>query len=165
MPDENPGVSAAIVERARLRGRRMAHAVVITIAVAFIGASALQIARAVFGYDGVPVTGWQATTTADRACATGLRDLVEILDRADPGPLPAGDVDDAPLAPPQGSLLRPSDRDRSISQACAASPEGLDAWAALERLRSARELITRRSQAELGPLRRDLLAHLPADLR
>jgi hypothetical protein len=164
MPDENPGVSAAIVERARLRGRRVAHAVVITIAVAFIGASALQIVRAVFGYDGAPA-GWQATTTADRACATGLRALVGVLDRSDPGPLPASDAADAPLASPPGSILRPSDWDRSVSQACAASPEGLDAWAALERLRSARELVTRRSQAELGPLRRELLAHLPADLR
>jgi hypothetical protein len=165
MPDENSGVAAAVVERARLRGRRMAHTAVIGVSVAFIVASALQIVPAVFGYDVVPAAGWRPTTTADRACAAGLLALAGALDREDPLPRPEGDAQNEFLASSQGTILPPSDADDHVSQACAASREGLDAWAALERLRSAREQVARRSRAELGPLRRDLLAHLPADLR
>ena len=53
----------------------------------------------------------------------------------------------------------------SIEQACGQSSEGIDAWAALARLRSAEEQLAPRATAELEPLRRDVDAHLPADLR
>ena len=56
-----------------------------------------------------------------------------------------------------------SDRE-TIEAACSESSEGLDAWAALARLRSAEEQLAPRTE-ELGNLRRDVVAHLPADLR
>ena len=42
---------------------------------------------------------------------------------------------------------------------------GRDAWAALERLRSAQEQLAREGSAVLRPLRRELGAHLTPDLR
>jgi hypothetical protein len=53
----------------------------------------------------------------------------------------------------------------TVGQACRQSNEGIDAWAALARLRSAEEQLSPRAGAELEPLRRDVIAHLPADLR
>jgi hypothetical protein len=133
--------------RARLRGKRIALGIVITVTVAYIGASAVDIVPAVFGAVMHPLPLAPAGTPA-RVCAEGLRRLVST-----PG---AGDDD-------------------QVQRACAASREGLDAWAALERLRSAERQLARPARAgteersgseqELQELRRQVLAHLPAELR
>jgi hypothetical protein len=165
MPDELPSADGAIVERARQRGRRVAHGLVILVALAFIAASALQIIAAVFGRNTAGPGAWRAISPTDHACAVGLRALAEALDRGSDGVGPWGDMDERHFVIGRDPVLAAGSMADRVSQACAASPEGLDAWAALERLRSAREQVARRSQAELGPLRRDLFAHLPTDLR
>lgn len=140
--------------RARLQGKRVALVVVIGITVVFIGASALQIVPAVFGAGVRPLPS-AAPGTPARACAEGIRRLERALDRA---------------AEASGSAsfeqsLRPEWDDRDgVQTACRASPEGTDAWASLLRMRSAEEQLAPRT-GELGPLRSDVIAHLPADLR
>lgn len=125
--------------RARLRGKRIALGIVITVTVAYIGASAVDIVPAVFGAVTHPLPLTPPGTPA-RVCAEGLRRLVSTPD--------AGGNDE-------------------VQRACAASREGLDAWAALERLRSGERQLAGRSgsEQELQELRRQVLAHLPADLR
>ncbi|HEX8791111.1 MAG TPA: hypothetical protein VF765_09160 [Polyangiaceae bacterium] len=135
------------IARARLRGKRIALGVVITVAVVYIAASAVDIIPAVFGAVLHPLPS-AAPGTPARACAEGLRRLVSTAETAG---------------------------DDEVQPACAASREGLDAWAALERLRSAQRQLARPSRAgageqsgadqELQELRRQVLAHLPADLR
>jgi hypothetical protein len=127
------------IARARLRGKRIALGIVITVTVTYIGASALDIIPAVFGVVMHPLPPAPPGTAA-RACAEGLHRLVSTPD--------ASGSDD-------------------VQRACAQSREGLDAWAALERLRSAERQLAGRSgsEQELEELRRQVLAHLPADLR
>lgn len=127
------------IARARLRGKRIALGIVITVAFGYIAASAVDIIPAVFGAVMHPLPPAPPGTPA-RACAEGIRRLVSA---------PAADADDP------------------VKQACAASREGLDAWAVLERLRSAERQLAGRSGSdqELQELHRQVLAHLPADLR
>jgi hypothetical protein len=133
--------------RARLQGKRVALVVVIAVAVVFIGASSMQIVPAVFGAQITPLPLAPPGSGA-RACADGVRALLRELDSQPPAP--------------------PADEewDRT-ARSCRESPEGLDAWAALLRLRSAVRPTTdpRMGRAELAPLRRDVAAHLPPDLR
>ncbi|MGA3120948.1 MAG: hypothetical protein ABSF69_09290 [Polyangiaceae bacterium] len=165
MPDELPSADGEIVERARQRGRRVAHGLVILIALAFIAASAIQIIPAVFGRNAAGLGTWRANSPTDHACAVGLRVLAGALDRGSDGVGWWGEPDETRSAIGRDPVPSAGSMAERVSQACAGSREGLDAWAALERLRSAREQVARRGQAELGPLRRDLLAHLPTDLR
>ncbi len=127
------------IARARLRGKRIALGIVITVTVAYIAASAVDIVPAVFGVVMHPLPPAPPGTPA-RACAEGIRRLVS-------GPDPGGGDE--------------------VKQACTASREGLDAWAALVRLRSGERQLAGRngSDQELQELRRQVLAHLPADLR
>jgi len=136
-PQAQPDPTATA--RAGLRGKRIALGIVITVAVAYIGASAVDIIPAVFGVVMHHLPPSPPGTPA-RACAEGLRRLVSTAE--------AGGSDE-------------------VQGACAASREGLDAWAALERLRSAERQLAGRSGSdqELQELRRQVLAHLPADLR
>lgn len=122
--------------RARLRGKRAALGVIFVVAAVFIGVSAWNIVPAVFGANLRPLPA-SAAGTPDRTCAQGVRRL----ERGLPGWQDAS----------------------SVESACAASPAGLDAWASLLRLRlaGAQQL----PDADLEPLRRDVEAHLPADLR
>jgi hypothetical protein len=131
---------------ARLQGKRVALALVITVAVTFIGASALQIVPAVFGAGVKPLPSSPQGSSA-RACAEGVRALLHAVDSADP--------DQAALAPEW----------ERVGRSCESTPEGLDAWAALMRLRSAARVASRGDRIELDPLRRDVAAHLPAELR
>ncbi len=127
--------------RARLRGRRAGLAILVVVAVAFIVSSTSQITRAVFGLGGGPVPAG-APGAIDPACTQGVKALLDArFSRVDS---PAREV---------------------LLDACSRTPEGLDLSAALKRLKVAEEQLTRRCQAELSPLRRDVEAHLPADLR
>lgn len=139
MADSQTQADPTAIARARLRGKRVALGIVITAAVVYIGASAVDIVPAVFGAVMHPMPPALPGTPA-RACAEGLRRLVSMPD--------ATGSDD-------------------VRRQCATSREGLDAWAALERLRSAERQLTGRSgsEQELQELRRQVLAHLPADLR
>src|SRR5262245_50036077 len=64
--------------RARRAGRRAAHALILLVAVLFVGSSAWQLVRAVFLGD----AGAQAAGPLDPTCADGLRRLSSALDRA-----------------------------------------------------------------------------------
>ncbi|MDP8998725.1 MAG: hypothetical protein M3O46_01290 [Myxococcota bacterium] len=158
--------------RARLRGKRMAHAIVVTTAVAFIGASAAQIIPAVFGIParvGPPPTPGRAET----ACMEAIRSLSFALDRATEKAW-SPEVNRAAAPRADGSailqafhegLLPEWNAEASIGLACAKSREGVEAWAVLLRLRRAEEQFALRGFTDLAPLRSDVAAHLPADLR
>jgi hypothetical protein len=156
------GVSADEA-RARSEGKRIAHVIVISIAVAFIGASAVQIIPAVFGLDARPLPSAPSVPSvpteaevpggsSERRCAGGIQALALGLDHATLGAWRDG-------------VLPEWNTAADVERACAESPQGLDAWAALLRLRRAEEDVVLRGLAELAPLRRDVAARLPADLR
>ena len=121
--------------RARLRGKRAALGVVLVVAVAFVGASVWNVVPAVFGANVHPLPGGPAGSS-ERVCAEGVRRLEQAL----PGWQDAAGVETA----------------------CGGSSAGLDAWAALLRLRGAGQQL---APGDLAQLRRDVEAHLPADLR
>jgi hypothetical protein len=161
------GASADPVASARRHGRRAANAAVVVVALIFIGVSAAQIIRAVFGVgvrrlDAVP-------GSPEHACAEGVRSLALALDRASvetcsPSSAEVDDGQDAVSA--FDRRLGPEwDKGATIEQACARSSQGVDTWAALLRLREGEEQLVRRGRVELAPLRRDVAAHLPANLR
>jgi len=141
--------------RARLQGKRVALGLVLFASVAIIGSSTMQIIPAVFGTGIRPIPdGLPGSST--RRCAEGVVRLDHALDRAVDG---AGSGDFS-------ARLRPEWDERSaVEGACSQSSEGLDAWASLARLRSAEEHLPPDGRGLLAPLRRDVLAHLPADLR
>jgi hypothetical protein len=130
-------------------GKRIGILTVILIAVLFIGSSTAHIVADVFGFGIRPLPSGPPGSSV-RTCAEGVRALsTRIGDGAsetEPGPSSWD---------PEGSLYR----------ACAASPEGLDTWAALLRLRTAHEQLPHASREQLDPLRRAVWAHLPTDLR
>jgi hypothetical protein len=132
MPEEKALTPAA------LRGKRIGLCVVIALAVAFIGATAVHVIPAVFGVWIVPVPRGP--------CALGLRELEQALGAAGVGP--------RPQAPPS-----------SVQSACAQTPAGEDAWASFERLRLAEGQLGGRDPAALSRLKQDLDAHLPTELR
>ncbi|MGH7296206.1 MAG: hypothetical protein ACRELB_14790 [Polyangiaceae bacterium] len=140
--------------RARLQGKRAALVVVILVSIVFIGASAWQIIPAVFGARIAPLPDGPAGSPA-RVCAEGVRRLATALDRAQ-GSAGSGSFA-ASLEPEWASQAE-------VEAACRQSPEGVGAWAALVRMRSAEEQLAPRTGA-IEPLRRDVIAHLPADLR
>src|SRR5882672_10212111 len=82
MPHEDPDDPEEVsLQRARIRGKRLALGVVIAVAAAFIGASAAQIVSAVFGARIAPLPAGQPGS-AERTCALGVRELERALDRA-----------------------------------------------------------------------------------
>ena len=124
----------------------MALSLVVAVAVAFVGASAAQIIPAVFGF-GIRPLPPGSLGTSPRTCGDGILALAVAIDGSG-GALPDWDQAAEPIA-----------------RACAASSQGLDAWAALIRLRSARLQLPRDHDAELAALRRNVDAHIGAQLR
>jgi hypothetical protein len=151
MPEETRDDAA----RARLQGKRAMLVVIGIFAFAIIGASSFQIIPAVFGAGIRPIPVSPAGSPA-RTCAEGVRKLERALDRAAES---AGSASFEPRLQPDWQI------EGAVRQACGQSSEGIDAWASLARLRSAEEQLAPRPGQELEPLRRDVLAHLPADLR
>jgi hypothetical protein len=158
--------------QARRGGKRVAHGIVLFIAMAFIGASAAQIIPAVFGLQSRAIA--PATPgSPERACSDGVRSLALALDRAGKRAWSLlgrdeADADSSPKATLRAfrhGLFPEWDTEPSVEQACSKSHEGLEAWAALLRLRRAAEQIVVRDVTEILPLRHDFAAHLPADLR
>jgi hypothetical protein len=143
------------VARFGLRWKRVALVFVGFVAVAFIGVSVLQIIPDVFGAWVHPLPPSSPGSPA-RICAEGVRDLARALDRAR----------DSAGGPGFDKALQPEWNGASgIEQACARSSEGLDAWAALLRLRSGEEQLAGQPGDPLAPLQREVASHLPADLR
>jgi hypothetical protein len=140
--------------RAGLQGKRAALVTVIAISVVFIAASAWQIVPAVFGAGITPLPS-AAPGSPARTCAEGVRRLAGALERAQ-GAAGSGSF---------AERLAPEWNDQAeVERACGQSSEGVDAWAALSRMRSAEEQLAPQ-RSDLGSLHRDVLAHLPADLR
>jgi hypothetical protein len=160
MPHEDPDHA----EAARLRGKRIALGVVIAIAVAFIGASVAQIIGAVFGTGVAPMQSAEPGS-AERTCAFGVRGLERALERASSRILSSATTDDEAVAAFREGLSPEWEQADAVRRACARAREGLEAWAALQRLLLAQEQLTRYVHVELAPLRRDVIAHLPMDLR
>jgi hypothetical protein len=153
------------------QGRRIAHAVVLVVAVAFVGDSALQIIPAVFGL-GIRQVPAGPPGSPELECVQGVFSLARALDRASAdawSPRAARAVtqadDDPAIQAFRSGLLPEWSAEAKVENACAQSREGLEAWAALVRLRRAEEQVVVHSLVELIPLRRDVEAHLPADLR
>jgi hypothetical protein len=143
------------VVRAGLRWKRISLVFVSVIAVAFIAISVLQIVPAVFGVWIRPLPSATPGSPA-RICADGVRRLAAALDRANA--VAGGPAFDRALQPEWNDAP-------AVEQACGKSPEGLDAWASLLRLRSAEQQLAGRSGDPLAPLRREVASHLPVDLR
>jgi hypothetical protein len=141
--------------RARLQGKRVALGAILVVSIALIGSSAWQIIPVVFGAGTRPIPAGPPGSSA-RTCAEGVRSLERALERA---------TDAAGSGSFQARLRPEWNEEAAVRQACGQSSEGIDAWAALARLRSAEEQLSPRPGAELEPLRRDVIAHLPADLR
>jgi hypothetical protein len=154
--------------RGRRTGRRVAQSVILGVAVAFIGSSAWQLIEAVFPAAPAAASPGAPTDSAGRTCAEGVRRLAGALDRAREGATSSGGLM-LPAEPTTEELWRaPSpewDTASAVQRACTATSAGRDAWAALERLRSAQEQLAREGSAVLRPLRRELGAHLTPDLR
>ena len=141
--------------RARLQGKRAVLVAIVLVSLALIASSSWQIIPAVFGAGIRPIPAAPPGSSA-RICAEGVRRLELALERA---------ADHAGSAAFQARLLPEWAEEATVSQACSQFSEGIDAWASLARLRSAEEQLSPRAGAELEPLRRDVIAHLPADLR
>ena len=141
--------------RGRLQGKRLALGVILVFSFAVIGSSALQIIPVVFGAGTHPLPAAPPGSSA-RVCAEGVRTLELALDRATEA---AGSASFRARLQPEWA------EEATIREACSQSAEGIDAWAALARLRTAEEQLSPHAGAELEPLRRDVIAHLPADLR
>jgi hypothetical protein len=130
--------------RARLQGRRLTHSLVIVVAVLFIGASTLQIVRAVFAL-GEPSRGQMAP---DDPCVAGVDALTRRLT----------------AAPPCGERSTATDAE-AVARTCAGTSYGLDTWAAFQRLQLAKEELARRDGVDAPSPWRDVTPPLPVDLR
>jgi hypothetical protein len=150
------GGDAKLARAGRL-GRRAGFAVVLVVSVLFVASSTWQITRGVFGLGTTPLPSGPPQSP-ERACAIGIERLAR-----DPGAY-------APAAGGRGGASAASGaRDawadsESVGRACAATRDGLDAWAALLRLRAARAQLDRNDR-DLELLRVEVREHLPADLR
>ena len=143
------------IARVALRWKRISLVFVSVVAVAFIAISVLQIIPDVFGAWVHPIVA-STPGSPPRICADGVLTLARALDRAK----------DAAGGPGFDRALQPEWNAASgIEQACARSSEGLDAWAALLRLRRAEEQLAGSPGDPLAPLQREVASHLPADLR
>jgi hypothetical protein len=137
--------------RARQRGRSTGLAVILVVSVAFIGASSAQIIAAVFGLGTTPLPSGPPDSP-ERRCAAGISRLAQALSAPPPGDAaPRGNASWADAA--------------GIEQSCRKVSGGLDAWAALLRLQAAESELAQAGQSDLEALRREVAAHLPADLR
>jgi hypothetical protein len=131
----------------RVLGKRIALAGCGAVSVWFIVASVAQIIPAVFGAGIVPLSAAGPDRTQGR-CAEGLREAAV-----------GASTGFAPSAP--------APDDESLA-ACGQSAAGLDALAAYSRLRAAEAQLggkDARATGALDALRRDLSAHLPAEMR
>lgn len=160
--DADPRLTAA-----RLRGKRVALALVTGVSIAFIVSSTVQITRAVFGIGLEPLPAGASAGSPEQRCASGIHALAQALDRAgDRLSSVASAANDAETMAALRPGLSPEwDRADDVRAACEVAQGGLSAWASLQRLRVAEEQSGRLGRDELSSVRSDVAAHLPADLR
>jgi hypothetical protein len=125
---------------ARVFGKRAALGLCTAVSLWFVEASVAQITPAVFGASIVPIPAG-AAGSPESECARALR---------------GGGLDGGP-----GVAGGPE----ALAHACSQAASGLDALAAFERLRLAEEQLKGSDPAAVERLRRDLSAHLPAEMR
>lgn len=87
MPDSSRdnargGAPVEHAARAGQRGKRVAIGLFIAFAVVFVGSSAVQIVRAIFSRDVLPLRSGEPASSAS-ACTGGLASLLRALDRAE----------------------------------------------------------------------------------
>jgi hypothetical protein len=152
---EGPAEQDAAEAGARRLGRRIAARVVIAVAVLFIASSSAQIIRAVFGLGVRPLPPGPPGSSA-RICAIGIRSAAG---------LPSDDAGGRRAKAELEASSVPAPKPHDFEAACAASPEGLDAWASLLRFEQTVAQIPHAPPEAVIPLRQELIAHLPADLR
>ncbi len=127
---------------ARVYGKRAALGLCGVVAVWFSAASVAQLVPAVFSARIKPLVAGRPGSP-EQVCADGLR---------------------APARGLPGEISTDAAQD-PVARACGETPAGLDAWAALERLRTAEEQLNGSDPAAVAELRRELAAHLPAEMR
>ncbi len=155
------------IAAARLRGKRAALGVVLVVSIAFVGSSSFQIIPAVFGARIEPIPAGAPIGSAEQRCATGILSLVRALDRAgERVSSVASAADDAEgMAALRPGLSPEWDGANDVRAACDEAQGGPSAWASLQRLRVAEQQSGRIGPDEVRSVRRDVTAHLPADLR
>src|ERR1700677_570827 len=149
---------------AELRARRIGLGIIIAVSLAFIASSSWQIIPAVFGARIEPLPD-APQGSPDRACAVGVRSLLGALDRIAGQVLPPWASDDQTVAA-LGARLSPEwDQAGAIARACEGSPQGEQAWAALQRMKMAEDQPIRMGRDALAVLHLEVAEHLPSDLR
>ncbi len=141
--------------RARLFGKRVALVSCGAVAAWFIVASVAQLIPPVFGARIVPLAGPDqgssgASTSTEWRCAEGLRRATAVPNAPS---APAG-----PQTPTRGI-------DSEALAACSETSAGLDALAAYRRLELAQGKLGSSDPGSVEELRRELSAHLPAQMR
>ncbi len=138
------------------RLRQLAAGFVMLLAVPFVIVSTWQIIDVVFG--GAPPA--RKATADEVACADKLRTLASALERA--SDRASHEPDDAHAESAFEEAVSPEwDDQGSAEHACATTPRGRDAWAALLRLRRGLEGRSKKDARDVGPLRRDFETRLP----
>ncbi len=154
-----PSEDAALAGR---RGKRIMTLAFITFATVFVLSTTYQVMGALFsiGARARPESGARALVRGD--CTSSLRALSGAVDRAVGAA--ARDLDESVAAADFRAALEPEwgEGEERAQRECAGVPGGDDAYAAVLRLRRAGEGLTRRQVVELGTLRRDVSAYLPA---
>jgi hypothetical protein len=139
--------------QARRAGRLVGLGVVIAVTLAFTAASAYQIVTSALELPVRPLPG-APSGEAESICAEGIRSLTNELPAFD-----ESDRDQPPRLAKSASFIA------SVEISCAHSTEGLDAWASFLRFEEATKQLPGGSREELTVLRRNVYAHLPAELR
>lgn len=148
------------LKRARLRGKRAALGLLIGVTTVFIGLSAHQIVPQVFGWGARAVEASPSGGAVEGGCAAGVDRLARAVERAAARVI--GAPDEATAVERYRAGLSPEwDRQGDVEAACRGAPRGLEAHAAVQRLRLAEEGLARRRGIEIGPVRRDVEARLP----
>jgi hypothetical protein len=158
---EGDGVAHA---PAALRAKRVGLGIVIVVSMAFIGSSSWQIIPVVFGARIEPLPA-APLGSADRRCAVGVRSLLTALDRVSGQVGPSTADDDETTAALRARLSPEWDGAGDVGRACEASPQGEQAWAALQRMKMAEDMPVRMGKDSLALLRFEVTEHLPPDLR
>jgi hypothetical protein len=150
-----------------LRAKRAALAIVMVVSVVFIGSSTWQIIPAVFGVGFEPIPSGAAAGSPEAQCGAGIHSLAQALDRVGDrmSSLATAEDDSTIMASLRPALSPEWDRADTVRAVCDSAAGGPSAWAALERLRVAEEQSGRLDRDAVSSVRRDVTAHLPAELR
>ncbi len=150
--------------------KRAANLIVLVVAVTFVGASAAQIVPAVFAAGTIALAS-APVGSPENECAEGVRTLALAIDRAAQqawtSPSTWAGIEGTERAHQAfvDSLSPEWNAEGPVEQACSRARDGSSAWAALLRLRCGEEQLFLRGLVDIAPLRRDVMEHLPPNLR